>query len=96
MCLGVPGKIIETYDSGGLRMAKVDFGGVVREACIATVPEAQEGDYTIVHAGFALNLLSEDDALETLNLLREMLNFEEEMGLGEDVPPPPPLTGQER
>ncbi len=79
MCLGVPGKIIEIYTSGGLRMGKVDFGGVVREACLETIPEAQVGDYTIIHAGFALNLLSEEDALETLDLLREMINFEDEL-----------------
>lgn len=95
MCLGVPGKIIEIYDGGGLRMAKVDFGGVVREACIETIPEAQVGDYTIVHAGFALNLLSEEDALETLNLLREMLNFEEELGEGEAFSASLPPAGQE-
>ena len=80
MCLGVPGKITDIYQSGGLRMCKVDFGGVVREACIETIPEAQVGDYTIVHAGFALNLLSEEEAQETLDLLRQMINFEEELG----------------
>lgn len=85
MCLGVPGKIIEVYTSSGLRMGKVDFGGVVREACLETIPEAQVGDYTIIHAGFALNLLSEEDALETLDLLREMINFEDE--LSEDEGP---------
>ncbi|MBE0697916.1 MAG: HypC/HybG/HupF family hydrogenase formation chaperone [Anaerolineaceae bacterium] len=82
MCLGVPGKIIEIYQSGGLRMCKIDFGGVVREACIETIPEAQVGNYTIVHAGFALNLLSEEDANETLELLREMINIEDELGTG--------------
>ena len=56
MCLGVPGKITEIHTTGALRMAKVDFGGVVREVCIETLPEAKIGDYTIVHAGFALNL----------------------------------------
>ncbi len=72
MCLGVPGKILEIYTDRGLRMCKVDFGGAVREACIETLPEAHVGDYTIVHAGFALNLLSEEDAQATLDLLREM------------------------
>jgi hydrogenase expression/formation protein HypC len=83
MCLGVPGKIIEITTSGGLRMCKVDFGGVVREVCIETIPEAEVGQYTIVHAGFALNLLSEEEAQETLDLLRQMINFEEELGAGE-------------
>ncbi len=72
MCLGVPGKIVEIYNDRGLRMCKVDFGGAVREACIETLPDARVGDYTIVHAGFALNLLSEEDAQATLDLLREI------------------------
>ncbi len=72
MCLGVPGKIVEIYTDRGLRMCKVDFGGAVREACIETLPEARVGDYTIVHAGFALNLLSEEEAQATLDLMREM------------------------
>ncbi len=78
MCLGVPGKIVEIYHSGGLLMCKVDFGGAVREACIETLPEAKVGDYTIVHAGFALNLLSEEDAQETISLLRQLAMVDEE------------------
>ena len=88
MCLGIPGKIIDIYNDRGLRMCKVDFGGVVREACIETIPEARVGDYTIIHAGFALNLLSEEDAKETLDLLREMLNFEDGLGAEEDAAAP--------
>lgn len=80
MCLGVPGKILEIYQSGGLRMCKIDFGGVVREACIETLPEAKPGDYTIIHAGFALNILSEEEARETLDLLREISDINEELG----------------
>lgn len=72
MCLGVPGKIVDIYELNGLKMCKVDFGGVIREACIETLPEAQVGNFTIVHAGFALNLISEEDALETLNILSEL------------------------
>ncbi|MGA9398980.1 MAG: HypC/HybG/HupF family hydrogenase formation chaperone [Anaerolineaceae bacterium] len=72
MCLGIPGKIVEIYTSGTLKMAKIDFGGVTREACIETIPEAKVGDYTIIHAGMALNLLSEDEANETLDMLRKM------------------------
>lgn len=80
MCLGVPGKIIEIYQDRGLRMCKVDFGGVVREACIETLPDAMVGEYTIVHAGFALNLLSEEEAQITLGLLREISAIEDEIG----------------
>ena len=79
MCLGVPGKITEIYDAGGLRMGKVDFGGVMREACLAYVPDAQVGDYTVIHVGFAISRLSEQEANESLEALREMVNLEEEI-----------------
>jgi len=79
MCLGVPGKIIKTYEDNGLQMAKVDFGGVVREACLSYVPEAQVGEYCIIHVGFAISLLSEIEAMETLDLLKQMGNLEEEL-----------------
>jgi hydrogenase expression/formation protein HypC len=72
MCLGVPGKIIEIYETGGLLMGKIDFGGVTREACLAYVPEAKVGDYTLIHVGFALNLVSEEEAQETLALLNQI------------------------
>lgn len=72
MCLAIPGKITEIYSSNGMRMAKVDFGGVTRETCLEAVPEATLGEYVIVHAGFALNTLSEQEALETLEIFRQM------------------------
>jgi hydrogenase expression/formation protein HypC len=72
MCLGVPGKILEAYESGSMRMGRIDYGGVVKEACLAYVPEAKIGDYVIVHAGFALNVLSPDEAEETLKVFREL------------------------
>ncbi len=80
MCLGVPGKIVDVYEKSGLKMAKVDFGGVFREACLSYVPEATVGEYCIIHVGFAISLLSEKDAMETLELLKEMGTFEEELG----------------
>jgi len=80
MCLGVPGKIIDIYEANGLHMGKVDFGGVTQEICLAYVPEAQLGNYVIVHVGFALNILDEAEALETLQLLREIGGIEEELG----------------
>ena len=88
MCLGVPGKIVEIYDSGDLRMGKIDFGGVTREACLDFVPEAQLGDYTLIHVGFAISLLSEEEAQETLALLREISNVEEELGMESPVDGP--------
>lgn len=75
MCLGIPGKIISIYEDHGTKMAKVDFGGVTREVCIEVIPEAKPGDWTIIHAGFALNLLSEEEAQETLDILQQMAEF---------------------
>ncbi len=72
MCLGIPGEIKSIYEDHGTKMAQVDFGGVSREVCIEMIPEAQPGDWTIVHAGFALNLLSEEEARETLDILQQM------------------------
>lgn len=80
MCLGIPGKIIEIYEQNGLKMGKVDFGGAVREACLAYVPEAQIGDYTIVHVGFALNLIDEAEAQKTLELFQQIGLLDEELG----------------
>lgn len=82
MCLGVPGKIVEKYEKGGLQMAKVDFGGVFREACLTYVPEAQVGEYCIIHVGFAISLLSESEAQETLDLLKQIGDLEAELGAG--------------
>ena len=72
MCLGIPGKVIEIYDENGLTMGKVDFGGVVREACLAYLPEIKVGDYTIIHVGFGISMLDEEEAQQTLEMLREM------------------------
>ncbi|MCB0193029.1 MAG: HypC/HybG/HupF family hydrogenase formation chaperone [Anaerolineae bacterium] len=80
MCLGVPGKVTEIYETGGVRMGKVDFGGIVKEACLAYVPDVEVGDYTIIHVGFAISKLDEEAALESLALYREMGLLEEELG----------------
>jgi len=75
MCLGVPGRVIEISDENGLaRMGKVDFGGVIREVCLTYTPEAKIGDYVIVHAGFAISRLEEEEAQETLALLEEFFS----------------------
>ena len=80
MCLAVPGKIVAIYNAGGLKMAKVDFGGVTREACLEYVPDAQVGDYTVIHVGFAINRLDEAEAQESLALLQEIADLEDELG----------------
>ena len=87
MCLGVPGKIVEIYEAYGMQMGKIDFGGVYREACLAYVPEAKPGDYTIIHVGFALNLIDEAEAQETLALLKEIMDIEAELGPANSASP---------
>ena len=74
MCLAIPGQILDIYETNGLLMGRIDFGGVVREACLTYVPEAKVGDYTIIHVGFALHLIDEKEALENLALLGEISN----------------------
>lgn len=83
MCLGVPGKIIETYERNNLPMGKIDFGGTVREACLSYVPQARVGNYVVIHVGFAISLVSEEEAQETLAMLREIMALEEELGPAE-------------
>jgi hydrogenase expression/formation protein HypC len=72
MCLGIPAKVIELYETNGMKMAKVDFGGALKEACMEYLPEVKVGDYTIVHVGFGLSILDEQEALETMDLLRQI------------------------
>jgi hydrogenase expression/formation protein HypC len=87
MCLGIPGKVVEIND-GALKMARVDFGGVRKEACLEYVPETQIGDYVIVHVGFAISRVDEEEALRTLELLRmiDELALEQELGAMPDEP----------
>ena len=81
MCLAIPGKILETQENGGLRVARVQFGGIVRQASLDFVPEAKVGDYVMVHVGFAISRVDAVEAERTYKLL-------EEMGLMEaDLPP---------
>jgi hydrogenase expression/formation protein HypC len=79
MCLGIPGKIVEKYEVEGRQMSKVDFGGVMKETCLDFVPEAKVGDYCIIHVGFALNILDEKEALETLDLFRQIEEVGQEL-----------------
>lgn len=73
MCLAVPGKILSTSGEDPLtRTARVSFGGVIKEVNLAYVPEAQVGDYVIVHVGFALNRLDEEEAQKVLETLAEL------------------------
>lgn len=77
MCLAVPGKVVEITGEGELRMGRVDFSGVTRQACLAYVPEARIGDYVLVHVGFALSRIDEQAAMQTLRALVEIGALEE-------------------
>jgi hydrogenase expression/formation protein HypC len=79
MCLGVPGKVVEIVENSplGMSMARVSFGGILKETCLAYVPEAQVGDYVIVHAGFALSKIDEAEAMEVFEMLKEMEELSE-------------------
>ena len=79
MCLGIPGKITEIYQKDSLPMAKIDFGGVLKEVCLAYTPEAEVGNYALIHVGFAISLMDEEEAQETLKLIREVADFENEI-----------------
>ena len=83
MCLGIPGKVLETYRENDILMGKVDFSGISKRVCLEHVPQAQPGDYVLVHVGFALSLLDEEEAGRVFAFLREMNQLDE---LG--VPPP--------
>jgi hydrogenase expression/formation protein HypC len=77
MCLGIPGKIVEIHEQDGLRMGRVEFGGIVKEACLDYTPEAQIGDYVLVHVGFAISRVDEAEAQEVFDYLRQIEAFGE-------------------
>ncbi|WP_456408478.1 HypC/HybG/HupF family hydrogenase formation chaperone [Caldithrix abyssi] len=72
MCLAIPGKVIEIFDEGGLKMGKIDYSGTINKACLAYVPEVEVGQYVIVHAGFAISVMDEDEAEEVFQTFDEM------------------------
>ena len=72
MCLGVPGKVLEVFERDDLPMGRIEFGGIVKEACLAYTPEVAVGDYVLVHVGFALSRIDEEEAQEIFTYLDEM------------------------
>ncbi|MCS0639515.1 HypC/HybG/HupF family hydrogenase formation chaperone [Streptomyces sp. LP05-1] len=80
MCLAVPGRVLDIEERDGTRMARVDFGGVVKDVCLEYVPDMEVGDYAIVHVGFALQRLDEESARQTLDLFENLGVLEEEFG----------------
>jgi|SRR5579863_8515524 len=80
MCLAIPGRILNSTESNGVRYGRVNFGGIVREVCLEFVPEAAVGDYVIVHVGFAISRVDAEEAQRTYALLEKMGMLEAELG----------------
>lgn len=83
MCLGIPGRVVETYREDDVLMGKVEFGGISKRVCLEHVPEAQPDDYVLVHVGFALSLIDEAEARQVFTFLERMSQLDEL-----EVPPP--------
>ncbi len=76
MCLGVPGKVVEIFERDGIRMGTVDFGGIRRDACLEYAPEVGLGNFVVIHVGFAISTVDEEEAARSYALLAEMDNLE--------------------
>ena len=77
LCLAIPGKVIETYREHDVLMGEIDFGGVRKRACLEHVPDAQPGEYVIVHVGFALARVDEEEARRIFDFLKEAQQLDE-------------------
>ncbi len=76
MCLGIPGKVVEVFERDSLPMGKVEFGGIVKEACLSYTPEVQPGEYVIVHVGFAISRIDEAEAQEIFSYVQQIAAVE--------------------
>jgi hydrogenase expression/formation protein HypC len=76
MCLGVPGKVVDVFEQDGIRMGTVDFGGITRTACLEYAPEVDVGNWVVIHVGFAISVVDEEEAKRSYELLAEMGNLE--------------------
>jgi hydrogenase expression/formation protein HypC len=85
MCLGIPGKLLEVVEQDSLPMGKVEFGGIVKDICLAYVPEAEVGDYVLVHVGFAISKIDEQEAQEIFRYIEQIGELAE---LEQDEPHP--------
>lgn len=83
MCLSIPGRITQIDRQGSPLMGTVDFGGVLKEVCLDYVPEAQVGQYVLIHVGFAIGLLDEEEAQARLDMIREIAEFDDELNTDE-------------
>ncbi len=71
MCLSVPGKLVEIYEEAGMKMGRIDYNGTINIACLEYVPEIQIGQYAVVHAGFAISFIDEEEAAKSFDAWRE-------------------------
>jgi hydrogenase expression/formation protein HypC len=85
VCLAIPGKIVDIREEHGLRTGRIQFGGILRQASLDFVPEAQVGDYVMVHVGFAISRVDAEEARRTYELLEEM------GALADELPSEPPI-----
>ncbi len=81
MCLAIPGKVVKIFDQNGLKTGNIDYSGTKNSACLEYVPEVKIGEYVIVHAGFAISIIDEEEAKKTLELWDEMVERSAEEGL---------------
>ena len=81
MCLAVPGKVITAEEQNGVRIGRVQFGGIVRQACLDLVPEAKVGDFVLVHVGFAISCVDKEEAERSYELLESLGLLQSELGL---------------
>ncbi len=93
MCLAVPGKVTEIIGTEGMLTGKVQFGGITREACLNYTPEVKVGDYVLVHVGFAIGTVDEEEAIRQYKVLEEMGELSE-LRTEEDLIPGKPESGQ--
>lgn len=88
MCLAVPGKVIEIFEEAGLAMGRIDYNGTVNKACLEWVPEIEVGQYTVVHAGFALSIIDAEEAAKSFALWREYKDSAARAGMDVFAPLP--------
>jgi len=86
MCLAIPGKVLDISEENGVRSGRVEFGGIVRSVCLDFVPEAQAGDYVVVHVGFAISRVDREEAERTFEALEAMGVLEAELPPPDDGP----------
>ncbi|HXY01654.1 MAG TPA: HypC/HybG/HupF family hydrogenase formation chaperone [Candidatus Limnocylindrales bacterium] len=86
MCLAIPGKVAQIEENDGVRTGRIQFGGITKQACLDFVPEVKEGDYVMVHVGFAISVVDKEEAERTYALLESMGVLGDE--LGTDAAPP--------